>query len=86
VAHSNFLIQKRLNFSKVNADHFTVQNGRVCRVAGVQQASSTRIAPENDNKNLAKAGDSNADGKPFPLQWINGTVVEVPRKKKPERH
>jgi len=58
----------------------------VCRVAGEQMARYTRVAPEMDNKNLAAGGESNADGEGFPLLWINGSIVERPKAKKPGKN
>lgn len=40
------------------------------------------IAPENDNKNMAPDGESNADGDGFPLLWVGGKIVERPKKGK----
>jgi hypothetical protein len=52
----------------------------VCKVAPVKIQSFAKVAPENDNKNMAKGGESNADGEGFPLLWVNGAIVERPKK------
>jgi Berberine and berberine like len=64
----------------INADQFSVQEGRVCRVAPVQMAKFAKVAPEADNKNMAPGGESNADGEGFPLLWVGGKIVERPKK------
>lgn len=40
------------------------------------------VAPETDNKNMAPVGGSNADGAGFPLLWVEGKIVEGPKKGK----
>jgi hypothetical protein len=51
-------------------------------VAPVKMQSFAKVAPENDNKNMAPGGESNADGEGFPLLWVNGAIVERPKKGK----
>jgi hypothetical protein len=66
----------------INADHFDVRDGRVCRVAPGMTAQFTRVAPRIDNKNFAKETDGSADGRPFPFWWNGTAVVKSPEPKK----
>jgi hypothetical protein len=51
----------------VNADHFSVQDGRVCRVNTANRARYVNVAPVTDNPNLAMGMSYNADGPGFPF-------------------
>ncbi|QDS72645.1 hypothetical protein FKW77_002478 [Venturia effusa] len=65
----------------INADQFSVQeDGKVCRVAPVATSKFAKVAPEMDNKNMAPGGASNADGEGFPLLWVDGKIIERPKK------
>ncbi|TID27798.1 Low-affinity potassium transport protein [Venturia nashicola] len=66
----------------IGADQFSVQDGKVCRVAPVAKSKYANVAPETDNKNMATGGKSNADGDGFPLLWVGGKIVERPKKGK----
>jgi len=56
----------------VNADHFAVQDGRVCRVATANRARYATLPPVGDNPNTAKGMALNADGPGFPL-WATSS-------------
>jgi len=61
----------------VNADHFEVQEGRVCRVSTANRARFVKQAPVTDNPNLAKGMALNADGPGFPFwatPWGSYTI------------
>jgi len=58
----------------INADQFSVQNGRVCPVAAASRSQYQLVAPANDNTNPGKGMDSDADGPQFPLWYSTGLL------------
>lgn len=54
----------------------------MCRVAPISISKYADVAPATDNQNMAPGGESNADGDGFPLLWVEGKIVERPKKGK----